>query len=96
MKFNSSRVVSLSRDRVGAIASILVRSAGKLARGILPRGAERAARSVNVSAADTRIADVRAAQKMMAATRKKILSRADTSLSGQANQSQRSILSLIQ
>ncbi|MDR3077062.1 MAG: hypothetical protein LBU26_07140 [Synergistaceae bacterium] len=50
----------------------------------------------NLSASVSRITDVDAAREMIEFTKSKILSRASSSLSGQANQSQRKIISLMQ
>jgi len=54
------------------------------------------AAGANVSASGSRIADAESAMEIIEYTKSKILSRAALSLSGQANQSQRKIISLIQ
>ena len=50
----------------------------------------------NLSASDSRITDADAAREMIEFTKSKILSRAAVSVSGQANQSQRKIIGLMQ
>jgi flagellin-like hook-associated protein FlgL len=50
----------------------------------------------NLSASGSRITDAESAREIIALTKAKILSRADISVSGQANQSHRDIIELIQ
>ena len=54
------------------------------------------AAGANLRASDSRITDFESAREIIEYTKSKILSRAARSLSGQANQSQRRIISLIQ
>jgi flagellin-like hook-associated protein FlgL len=51
---------------------------------------------INLSASGSRITDAESAREIIAFTKAKILSRADISVSGQANQSHRDIIELIQ
>jgi flagellin len=52
--------------------------------------------SANLSASDSRITDFAMAMRMIASTKGKIIGSADVSVLGQANQTQREILDLIQ
>ena len=83
---------------LASLTSKVSRSVRRLSLGICSEdrynGLEAA--GSNLSASGSRIADAESARRIIVYTKSRILSRADLSVSGQANQTQRRIISLIQ
>ena len=82
---------------VTSFTSKFAKSMAKLTIGLTRGGARDSceAAGANLSASGSRITDADSAREIIEYTKSKILSRAALSVSGQANQSQRKIISLI-
>ncbi|MDR1965728.1 MAG: hypothetical protein LBQ36_03385 [Synergistaceae bacterium] len=91
MKIASGIVASMSGVGVSSFTAKITKSVAKLASG----QRNDAAAMANLSAAGSRITDVESARQIIEFTKTNMLSHAESSVSGQANQLQRDIINLI-
>ncbi|MDR3280211.1 MAG: hypothetical protein LBT23_06845 [Synergistaceae bacterium] len=98
MKIASGIIASMSGEYMSNFTTKVSKSAVRLMNGLKPRDTREnsAAAVANSLAAGSRITDVESAREIIASTKLNILVRAANSVSGQANQSQKNIISLIQ